>query len=61
MTLTQMKEALSMGKTPDYFEEIYPKVKDEYEIRSALILSDAYIENILVSASALLPYINLIK
>ena len=61
MTLTQMKEALSMGKTPDYFEEIYPKVKDKYEERSALILSDAYIENILVSASALLPYINLIK
>ena len=61
MTLTQMKEALSMGKTPDYFEEIYPKVKDEYEERSAFILSDAYIENILESASALLPYINLIK
>lgn len=61
MTLEKMKNELSIGSVPQYFEEIYPKVKDEYKERSSLILSDAYIESILESASALLPYINLIK
>ena len=56
-----MKEALSLSSLPEYFNDVYPKVKDTYEMRSALILSDDYIEKILTEVSALLPYIDLIK
>lgn len=61
MTLEQLKEALSLSSLPEYFNDVYPKVKDTYEMRSALILSEDYIEKILTEVSALLPYINLIK
>ena len=61
MTLEQMKEALSLSSLPEYFNDVYPKVKDTYEMRSALILSDDYIEKVLTEVSALLPYLDLIK
>ncbi len=61
MMLLQMQRDLSLPFLPDYFAQIYPKVKEEFEARSALILSDEYIEGIINEALILKPYADLIK
>ena len=47
MTLEQMKAQLGMESVPEVFESLYEQVKDTWQDRAALILSDAFITDVI--------------
>ncbi len=60
MTLGGMLTALKLEKYPQSFEGIYRSIKNTYETRAELILSEGYLSETLASCYALAPFSELI-
>ena len=57
MTLEQMKAQLGMESVPEVFESLYEQVKDTWQDRAALILSDAFITDVIEKSGQMTAYV----
>ena len=60
MTLEQMKIQLGMESVPEVFESLYEQVKDTWQDRAALILSDEFITDVIEKSGQMTAYIDAI-
>ena len=57
MTLEQMKAQLGMESVPEVFESLYEQVKDTWQDRAALILSDDFITDVIERSGQMTAYV----
>lgn len=57
MTLAQMKNQLGMENVPEIFETLYEQIKDTWQDRAALILSDEFITDVIEKSGQMTAYL----